>query len=118
MRLLKLFSITDDNLAYFDYHMPHLEHVIIMHGCIKQSDYPIPDVLLKNPQIRSIDLYGVNLAFVQKVNTHLPQMETVKLSKFAPQNVGIQFEIVIVFFSWILHFNGQSTLSTASNTSN
>lgn len=98
MRRLHLCSLKYHELAYFNRHFPHLEHVSVIRS-YKDEPFPFPDVISKNPQIRSIRLDYTDFKFVQKVNTLLPQLETLKVYNFYlfSREGNIQFENVTTF---------------------
>lgn len=94
VRRLELRNFADHNLAYFNCHMPHLEHFLLE----QQTASPcILDIIGKNPQIRSIGLYRVDSELLQNVNTLLPQLESLQLPRSKLQSEIIQFENVTTF---------------------
>lgn len=54
----------------------------------------MPDLIIKNPQIKSIALFHLESEFLQMINTHLPQLDTLALRLDREVNERIQFENV------------------------
>lgn len=92
---LYLHPSTHLTIAFFDYHMPHLEHVSL--NDIRFQESVCLNIIMKNSQIRSLDLLSSKPSFLQKVNTHLPQLETLLYASQSSQDVAIQFENVTTF---------------------
>lgn len=95
VRRLYLDALTDEDLVNFDCHMPHLEHLFMR----RSSDNSLfPNVIAKNPQIRSIHLWsGADFKTVQKMNTLLPQLELLDILGLNLQNGSIKFDNVTTF---------------------
>lgn len=87
VRHLNLHQLNEHSISHFDFHMPYLEHITI---ALYQGnkDYSVPEVFVKNPKIRSVSLTQLSYEFVQKLNTILPQIETLSLKYPGEQNVG------------------------------
>lgn len=111
LRYVELVSLSSLGHEYFNYHMPHIEHVSIDIGtCREPSDYFYRGVFKKNPQIRSISLYNAGSEFVQKVNDFLSQLDTLTLSRFELTNGNIQFENVTTFIIGFGYFTTPANL--------
>lgn len=97
LRRLSMHCMEGDSLAYFDCYMPHLEYVSVTE--YRNNNSLLLEIIAKNPQIRSIYLWGVDHAFVQRVNTLLPQLETLTLSSYIIETTNnIEFNNVTTFF--------------------
>lgn len=99
LRRLTLYDLSVRDLAYFDHLIPHLEHVIIRQSKYQYTNFPLPDVITRNPQLRSIHLHDAEPVFLQKLNTQMPQLETLELSNFELKKGSIRFENVTTFIS-------------------
>lgn len=95
LRVLNLVHSDNRHFAYFDCHMPHLEHLTFR----KNDNYGsgFVDVIKKNPQIQSIDLHSPYSEFINAVSKYLPQLEALTLRDFHPLSTSIQFENVTTF---------------------
>ena len=109
LRRLNLHALSDDGLAYFDHHMPHLEHVTMEElGITLNKAAPLPGVIVKNPQIKSIDLQNFKHEFLKKVNTQMPQLETLRISHYVSDE-SIRFENVTTFIDAGAYFSTSIT---------
>lgn len=97
VRRLYLQSLTENELTYFDCHMPNLEHLKIAQTNNYVDTSRFIGIIIKNPQIKSIDLYGTNPKLIPAASTYLPQLETLTLFNFDLKNERIQFENVTTF---------------------
>lgn len=82
---------------YFNCHMPNLKEMFIkgiQQSFIYTATDSLTNVIRQNPQIRDIRLYDVDSDFVHNVNSFLPNLKTLKLTKFELQNGNIQFDNV------------------------
>lgn len=81
LRRLHLEYMIETDYDIFDYNIPNLQHVSLIksHG-LAYLHIRLPEVILKNPQIKSIALKHANDAFVRNINWCLPQLETLTLS--------------------------------------
>lgn len=86
---LKLNSLIDDDIAYFDYYMPELKYISMKRSSHDCSS--LPGVIMKNPQIQSIDLYSPEPEFLRNLSIFLPQLKSLKLTRFQLSNGSIQF---------------------------
>lgn len=93
LRRLYMNSYSDYDLAYFNYHIPNLEHVT-MHGTMLNDNCSCVDFIMKNPQIRSIELYSPDFDFIRHVSDSLPRLETFTIQSFSPSMGSIRFETV------------------------
>lgn len=97
VRRMELVSLTGSGLShYFDCHLTHLEHVHIEHTATDEINLPM-NIIINNPQIRSVDIEKDNPELVQQLNTFLPQLETLTLAHFQLSNGNIRFENVTTF---------------------
>jgi len=55
------------------------------------------NVIIKNPQIRSIDLYDPHQDFLHNMSVLLPKLEHLTLSRYDLKNVSIEFKNVTTF---------------------
>lgn len=100
VRRLNLYFLNGCHFDHLNYRLPHLKHVSIdgiSHLHLSGGHSPFIDVIMNNPQIRSISLYDANAEFVQKVNVLLPQLETLTLSLIKQSDESIRFENVTTF---------------------
>lgn len=96
VRRLELDSLTGDGLGFFNCHMAHLEHFSV-DGINQESESCFADVMINNPQIKSVELNDNYPNFVEKLNELLPQLEELTLSDFTPSNGCVRFENVTTF---------------------
>lgn len=94
VRRLYLNHLNEKDVDKFDIHMPHLQHISF--GRFRKETR-FPGVISKNPQIRSISLDEAKLEFLQKTNSLLLQLETLRLEHFKLESESIQFENVKTF---------------------
>ena len=100
VRRLNLLSVRNISYDYLDCHMPYLDHVSIERRSYENliESFSFPGLIVKNPQIRSIDLQGVEHDFIKKMNSLLPKLETLALDICQPWRESIQFENVTTLF--------------------
>lgn len=83
LRRLHLESMNETDYDIFDYNIPNLQHVSLIKTYEDRFEHRhirLPEVILKNPQIKSIELKYANDPFVRNINSRLPQLETLTLS--------------------------------------
>lgn len=106
----------NSTLAYFDCHMPHLEHVFMIRSQNAIDKSPPTDIFKKNPQIRSVHLLNSETEFIQEVSDLLPHLEILKFSGYLEVDRTIHFGNVTTFKLGIhtspanLHFPQLETL--------
>lgn len=84
-----------NDISYFNYHIPHLEHIEIARSNREQNCSKFLDVFVKNPQIQRIHFYGVDSDFVEKLsNTSLPQFHEIGIYNWEVPNERVEFENV------------------------
>lgn len=113
VRRLYLNLLNENDVVKFDLHMPHLQHISFGRFW---EETRFPDVISKNPQIRSITLTEAKLEFLQKTNRLLPHLQTLRLEHFRLESGSIQFknvttlEIAYGYSPINLHFSRLQTL--------
>lgn len=102
VRRLDLQSVDGDGMGYFNCHMPHLIHFSTREINL-DSEASFTDFIMKNPQIKSIEVNDNYPKFIQMANAHLPQLDTLKLSDFKLSNGSVRFENVTTFVTNLQH---------------
>lgn len=96
IRRLNLDLRSGKGFSYFVCQMSHLDYVSLSEipFTFGTTDDSFENMIMKNPQIRDIDLFDISPEFVPKVVAHLPQLENLTLSHFRLWNGSIEFESV------------------------
>lgn len=68
--LMRRLSLDSSILGLFDCRIPHLEHISIIESNQKFC-CEFPGIIIKSPQARSIELFGPDGEFVEKVSDAL-----------------------------------------------
>lgn len=93
MRSLELDSL--QRVDSLNCHMPNLEHVSIKDIYVV---IPLENIIMNNPQIKSVHLYNNRPQLIQMIGTNLPQLETLSLFYFFLSNENIRLENVTKLF--------------------
>lgn len=99
VRSLELQAFGTDGLSYFKCHMPNLKHFSIRATVDIESS--LGDVIMNNPQIRTIELNHDYPELIRMMSVHLPKLETLSSAHynnlFSLLNGSIHFENVTKF---------------------